>query len=226
MRIDLQRWQTHKLLSLAFRRPVPGRVEAVASKEAASVLLAATQLLPSSILATSGLHLWRFLTEVETEGAAAVGRALSPEYCRLFYGPHTLPCPPYGSVYLDGGQVMGPSAVEVLSYYRQAGLRITRGWSEPPDHIALELELMARLGSRYSIAIDGGKLEEARRVLEAQRRFLDDHLGCWGRAFADRLRRAARSHLYRFLGEFLPAWLAFDRDLLEAMTTALPEVPV
>ncbi len=217
MKIHLLRQGVYELLALTFRRPTSQQLATVTAEEAVALMRAAIDLLPHPLSAAIRLHLGRFLAQVETKGLSAMAEELSLEYCRLFIGPYALPCPPYGSVYLDGGQVMGPSAVDVLSRYRRAGLRTARGWAEPPDHIALELEFMARLAARFSTATEGRQDGEARHLLGLQREFLRDHLGRWGTAFADRLARAASCHLYHFLAAFLPAWLAFDADILEAL---------
>lgn len=224
MRIDLLRKGIYELLAVALRRPRPEQLQRLTADEAVAHLSCALSMLPILRSAISRVHLDRFLAEVRSGGLPAMTRALSVEYCRLVLGPYSLPCPPYGSVYLDGGQVMGPSAVDALSRYRQEGLRVATGWAEPPDHIGVELEFMAQLSARYCAAADSRRYEEARHLLNAQREFLRDHLGRWGPIFADRLLHAASCHLYRFLGEFLPAWLAFDRDLLEAVAAALPKV--
>ena len=121
---------------------------------------------------------------------------------------------------LDGGQVMGPSAFDAVARYRQAGMSVTAAWSEPPDHIGVELEFMSHLAAKYIAALSAYPNDEMERLLEAQQAFLRDHLGRWGPAFAERVREAASCHLYRFLGVFLPEWLAFDRALLDALARA------
>jgi len=217
MRLDLLRRETYQLLALAFRRPTPDGFQLLACEEAASIMNEGLATLPGAIAGRSRPDLALFLAEARTGDLTALAGSLTVEYCRLFVGPYSLPCPPYGSVYLDGGQVMGPRSIDAASRYREQGLRVARGWREPPDHIAVELAFMARLSGKYVAAADSGRQGEARRLLEIQRRFLHDHVGRWGPTFAERLRGAASCHLYRFLGEFLPVWLAFDQDLLEAL---------
>lgn len=221
MNIHLLRQETYGLLALAFRRPTPEQIDALTSEEAAGVLSEAIEQVTWPSLDAAARHLRGFLADAAARGHAALAESLSEEYCRLFLGPYELPCPPYGSVYLDGGQVMGPSAIDALSRYRQEGRRVAETWAEPPDHVSLELELMAHLSVRYAAAAERGRLEEAARLLDVQRSFLHDHLGSWGPTFAERLLGAASCSLYRFLGELLPCWLAFDQDVLEASASAL-----
>src|SRR3990172_7572016 len=161
----------------------------------------------------------RICKAVETRGAEAVASELLVEYGRLFLGPGTLPCPPYGSMYLDG-VVMGPSTLEVVRRYRDENLRVAASWKEPPDHIAVELGFMARLSAAHSRAADANNTAEAARLLHAHAGFLHDHLGRWGPLFAERLGQNTSRHLFRFLGQFLPAWLTFDTDLLDTRAMA------
>lgn len=223
MRIHLLRRETYDLLAPAFRRPSPQQLEALTAEEAVGVFTEASEALPWSASDSGSTYLQLFVTEAKASGLAALADSLSLEYCRLFLGPYSLPSPPYGSVYLDGGQVMGASAFDVRSRYRQEGLQLAAAWAEPPDHIALELEFMAYLSARHSAATDAGQAEEAHRLLDAQRAFLRDHLGRWGPTFAERVRGATDCHLYRFLGVFLPEWLAFDGELLAALAGAEPQ---
>lgn len=66
---------------------------------------------------------------------------LQVEYTRLFLGPFGVAVPPYGSYYLEkSGEVMGETTREVMQLYRKAGLAIDEGFTELPDHIAVELE--------------------------------------------------------------------------------------
>ena len=246
------RQQTYELLALAFRRPSPQQLEVVTAYEALDVFTGATAAVPwpastdacaylrlfllearskglaalaNGLPATKGADRRVPLTGARSRGLAALARSLSVEYCRLFVGPQSVPCPPYGSVYLDGGQAMGPSAIDALSRYRQAGLRPARIWREPPDHIAVELQFMAHLSAKCAVAAAAGQHDDAPPLLEIQRAFLRDHVGRWGPVFAERLKRAASCHLYRFLGEFLGAWLTFDEELLDAVAEELTRTP-
>lgn len=217
------RQQTYELLALAFRRPSPQQVEVLTVDRAIDVFTGAAAFVPWPTSTGLCAHLGLFLLETQSKGLAALARSLSVEYCRLFIGPYSVPCPPYGSVFLDGGQAMGPSTIDALLRYRESGLRPTGVWREPPDHIAVELQFMAQLSVKCAAAAAAGQHDDAPRLLEVQRAFLRDHVGRWGPVFAERLKRATSCHLYRFLGEFLGAWLALDEDLLDAVAEALPE---
>lgn len=53
--------------------------------------------------------------------------------------------PPYASVYLNEGQVLGKETAEVDKCYRQAGYKLGQSADQLPDHLAVELEFMALL---------------------------------------------------------------------------------
>jgi TorA maturation chaperone TorD len=66
---------------------------------------------------------------------------LETEYVRLFINAMPeVPCPPYGSVYLEG-TVMGVSTLRVIEIYRKYGMAT----DELADHIAVECEFLAWL---------------------------------------------------------------------------------
>jgi TorA maturation chaperone TorD len=212
--MDALRSSVYGVLALALRRPGPAQVGALAGP-AQDVLLGE---LPGRLpvpLRTWPEELGRLADDVRQRGAEAVARALLLEYGRLFLGPGPLPCPPYGSLYLDG-VLMGPSALEALRLYREHGLAVPESWREPADHIAVELSFMAHLSAATQKAITRKGVTEAERLLESQEMFLDRHLGRWAPLLADRLAATARGHLYRFVAAFLPSWLALDGELVRA----------
>jgi TorA maturation chaperone TorD len=73
------------------------------------------------------------------EPAGLVG--LQSRYVALFINAlPQVPCPPYGSCYLEG-TLMGQSTVAIARLYRDYGLETP----EMPDHLAVELEFLAFL---------------------------------------------------------------------------------
>jgi len=213
--MDDLRAGAYEVLALGFRRPTPDLVETLAGGGTRQLLSDLAGLLPVGQSPQWQL-LGRFCEDVEFRGAEPVSEELLLEYSRLFLGPGGVPCPPYGSIYLDG-VLMGPSALDAVRCYRSEDLRVAASWREPPDHIAVELGFMARLSVVYSSAADANNTSEAARLLRIQAEFLRDHLGRWGPAFAERLRQATSCHLFRFLSGFLPLWLSLDGELLRAV---------
>lgn len=204
----------YRLLSLAFRQPTAALEEAL--PRALPILEAALDLSPSLAL-PEAVEAYRASIGQRANGLGlSFLQELSLEYCRLFVGPGPLACPPYGSVYRDGGVVMGPSTLATISFYEEQSLSVSL--KEPPDHIAVELEFMAHLCGEAAQAVDA---HEHRNWLMLQKAFLQGHLLAWAPEFARRLVANTSCPLYRALAMLLLAWLPLDHDLVEASLVAL-----
>ncbi len=137
---------------------------------------------------------------------------LKVDYSKLFVGPYELLAPPYGSVYLEDGRLMGDSTMDVKNWYATEGLEITL--REVPDHIALELEFVYFLISRETEAISNSSSEDAIHYLEKQKAFVGTHLGQWISAFADRVKERAETEFYRSLAYATEAFVKSDLENL------------
>lgn len=114
-------------------------------------------------------------------------RALQAEYVRLFINAlPEVPCPPYGSFYLEG-TLMGESTVRLRKLY--AGY----GWQtdELADHIAVELEFLALLAAQ-------GEDESIREDYQ----FLLGQLSLWAPAFLERVEEHDRLGFYRAVSKY------------------------
>lgn len=122
--------------------------------------------------------------------------ALLLDYTRLFLGPFNILAKPYGSIYLDGDQViMGDSTMAVMARYREGGFQIDESFSEVPDHVAVELEFLyllnARLGNRDTQA------DQRAHLAALKHSFLSEHLGRWVTPFTEAMESAADSGFYQ-----------------------------
>ena len=120
------------------------------------------------------------------------------DYARLFLGPFKVLASPYGSVYLEDGQLMGNSTFAARALYEQEGLDIVL--KDAPDHINVELEFMYVLLLKEIAAREKSDLREAARLREKQASFLQIHLGMWVRPFARNIERNAQTEFYKALG--------------------------
>ncbi len=124
--------------------------------------------------------------------AAQGGRveAIAQEYFDLFIGVGGSELTPYGSYYLTGFLHEKP-----LARLRDdmAELGIARGESvaESEDHIAALCDMMAGL-------ITGAFGEPA--DLATQRRFFDDHIGCWAPRFFENMEASPSAVFYMPVG--------------------------
>lgn len=71
---------------------------------------------------------------------------LAAAWQRLFIGPHALPAPPWGSVWLDRESVLfGDSTLALRQWMRDRGIDAWSASNEPEDHIGTLLLLVAWL---------------------------------------------------------------------------------
>ncbi len=106
---------------------------------------------------------------------------LQNQYVRLFINAlPQVPCPPYGSCYLEG-TLMGESTVAIAQLYGDYGLETP----EMPDHLAVELEFLAFLTHPAS----GARAQDVRRLW--------DHLRSWTPEFFDRVEGHDQEGFYR-----------------------------
>jgi len=144
------------------------------------------------------VHARRLGEEFAVEGV----ETLLIDYTRLFLGPtHTL-ARPYGSVWLEGENVvMGESTMATLALYREGGFDIGEEFREPPDHIAAELEFLYLLLYRENEAQREGKQGVLEAKAALRHRFLDEHLGRWIGPFTAAVKAGAQTSFYRHLAE-------------------------
>lgn len=153
---------------------------------------------------------------IRTGGPASV-RRLRREYYRLFVGPGRVPCPPYGSVYLDG-LVMGQSTCLVAALYAKARFD-DFDHTGPPDHIGTLLHFMAGLCRREAHATAIGS-PAAVKTLVIERTLLRHHLASWVPSFARRIQAASREPFYAAAAALLDRWVNADCSFVESQ---LPE---
>lgn len=179
--------------------------------EALQAALAAVN--PKAAESAAGL-----VTALETEGLERVRR----EHMRLFVGPEQLLAPPYGSVYLDQQrELMGPSTMEVVRLYGQAGLQQAEGLKDAPDHIRVELDVMHLVIERTLDAVHAADWERAERLVRVQAALLQHHLSRWVTPFAKMIRTGAAGAYHRHLADLLEA--VIKQEFLEDAVAMIDE---
>lgn len=172
----------YKLLSLLYGPPTEEMEEVLAHLEQTLQILR-PDLVP-------------FILEMKTLSDSEVKlEELMVDHTRLFIGPFDLLAPPYGSIYLDGQrQVMGDSTMEVLQFYRQAGLNLAADVKQPPDNIVAELEFIYYLIAKYL------ETEEEQWLVQMET-FLNKYLGKWIGEFINRINGNAKNPFYKNLAQ-------------------------
>lgn len=135
------------------------------------------------------------------------------EYAKLFVGPNELLAPPYGSVYLNGGnRVMGDATMQVGRMYEDAGLCLQEDViKEPSDHISLELEFIYYLIHKRIRALNKEDFKNAELLREKQQFFHDKFLATWVPDFTDRIKKSTQNRFYSFLADCLNTFVLFSR---------------
>jgi TorA maturation chaperone TorD len=130
--------------------------------------------------------------------------ALKKDYQQLFIGPHSLPAPPWESVYLSVEHLIFESqTTAVREFYGRYGLQVTNLYKEPDDHFGLEMAFLAHLCGLGLEAIRENNAEKLDTILAAQREFLEEHPLLWAPDFLHRVASHAQTPYYRGV-----AWLA------------------
>ncbi|MFN4218878.1 MAG: molecular chaperone [Candidatus Bipolaricaulia bacterium] len=147
------------------------------------------------------------------------------EYDRLFSHRTTILCPIYEVEYDKNRSVsQGPTLADIAGFYRAFGLELAI--NERPDHLALELEFMSVLAYKEALALRDNLREQAEICRDAQRKFLEAHLGRWVGIFTDTVTRASRLESYKVLACTLKEFIESECALLGAhpeIITARPQ---
>ncbi len=106
---------------------------------------------------------------------------------------------------------------DIAGFYHAFGFRVGGAVRERPDFLASELEFMSLVTLLEARAARDGNRERVEVCREAQRNFLQDHLGRWIGLFAEGLERANRLGRDNSTKELPYLWLArFGADFVSA----------
>jgi len=149
---------------------------------------------------------------------------LQAEYRQTFGHTISQECPPYetqyGSAHLfQQAQSLG----DIAGFYRAFGVEVSDRAKERLDHIAVELEFMGFLAFKEAYALAHHSEEKAAICREAQRKFMEAHLGRWAPLFAKLLGRKAQEGFYRRLASFLEAFITAECRRMGAKPFAFEE---
>ncbi|MFC1926823.1 molecular chaperone [Chloroflexota bacterium] len=148
-------------------------------------------------------------------GAEQLLQELRIEYTYLFINAvPRVQAPPYESVYLGRGLLMGPPVSEVLGSYREAGLVMNDDYDSLPDHISAELEFMFYLMQKEVECERSGQAEQVEVWQQRKDRFLADHLLRWQALFFEKVKKNARKPFYRLISELTQVILDSENKLM------------
>ena len=129
-------------------------------------------------------------------------------YAKLFVGPNELLAPPFGSVYLDGkNMVMGDSTMEVIKLYEEHGLSMDSEFRNLPDHITVEMEFMYYLIFKEVEALENSQWDAALDFIKTQGLFFDKFLRQWVKPFCDKIKEGTDNEFYTNLADCVSAFI-------------------
>lgn len=99
---------------------------------------------------------------------------------------------------------------DIAGFYRAFGFNVGGAVRERPDHLAVELEFMCVLAFKEAYAAEKGIAEHVEVSGDAQRKFVQDHLGGWIDLFAQSVALSALDGPYPALARFASAFVAAD----------------
>lgn len=108
---------------------------------------------------------------------------------------------------------------DISGFYRAFGFAIGGSVRERPDHLAAELEFMHVLALKEAHARLNGLVEPAEVCIEAQAKFLGEHLGTWIDLFAQSLTLNTTDGPYLLLTGFTAAFVQADAARLGVTLT-------
>ncbi|MDP1768746.1 MAG: molecular chaperone TorD family protein [Nitrospirota bacterium] len=140
---------------------------------------------------------------------------LQAEHRRVFSNVITLDCPPYETLFGNDhvfaqSQVMG----DIAGFYRAFGVELSKDIHERLDHLSVEFEFMHFLAYKesYSRCHDGA--DKTQIVLDAQKKFVKNHIGRWVPLFCLMLGKKADSGLYKHVSDLMAEWMDFEAAFL------------
>jgi TorA maturation chaperone TorD len=197
----LARAVVYRMLSMGFQPPTEARLEEIGARDGFRAVTAALQYLDVSAAAR--------LESLAVPGADT----LSASFWRLFgHTTRGLICACETEYGPDNGFHQPQQLADIAGYYFAFGLHPVAATDTRADHIACECEFMDFLSRKQAHLLDhadaGADVSETLEVTEiAERSFLREHLGRFGRAFAARVATEDGDGYFGALGRLLLAFV-------------------
>lgn len=140
---------------------------------------------------------------------------LQAEHRRVFSNVITLDCPPYETLF-GNDHVFAQSHVmgDIAGFYKAFGVELSKDIHERLDHLSVEFEFMHFLAYKesYSRCHDGADKTDI--VLEAQKKFVKNHIGRWVPLFCRMLAKKADAGIFKLIADMTTEWMDFDTAFL------------
>lgn len=136
---------------------------------------------------------------------------LRDTHLRLFGHTVRSLIPPYELEYGQGEiNRQASELADINGFYSAFGMELMPGEHERTDHVSIECEFMSVLAVKEAFASAAENQEAYGVVRDAERHFLQDHLGCWLPSFARRIQDNDPEGFYGTVARFAQTFVAMD----------------
>ncbi len=208
---SLARGLIYRFIAAAYRYPQPGAWDALRGQnEAIAEALAALD-------GASDRRLPEHLGDLQAAAEENTPQALEADYIAVFGHVVEGLCPLYEAEYGESDERLQQphELADLCAFYRAFGLKLGKGVQERVDFLAVECEFMAFLCVKQAYAQEHGNAELAAVTVDAQRKFLHDHLGRWAPACTRRISDQFEATFYNSLARFTLAYVIDDCQRLD-----------
>ncbi len=166
----------------------------------------------------------RCFGEVLEAFAATSIETLQSEYQRIVGHTMSKECPLYETQY-GASQVFQQvqELGDIQGFYRAFGLDTSDIEKERCDHVSVELEFMHFLLYKQAYAMENHGDEKAQICVDAQKKFLKEHVGKWVPLFSVLFARKAGEGFYSAVSALTKEFLRLEMKLMDVKTEIYKE---
>ncbi|MEK6569907.1 MAG: molecular chaperone TorD family protein, partial [Bacteroidota bacterium] len=206
LRKALCRSRIYKLMAKSFLYPTYDVVESIFSPSQEDVLSEYAILGDQPTDTQESIKAFREI--LSSWSSSQKHEELQHEYNRLFAHLGSAKCPPYETEYgYDNVFQKTEAMADIAGFYNAFGLGVREENSERVDFISMELEFMSYLALKEAYAREHGEEKHLEICTDAQRKFVQDHLGRWISIFTKILANSSENTFYLQLGNLTGQFL-------------------
>ena len=210
-----QRARMYQLVSLVFERPDDDFETLVADGTFTTAVQTTAAAIDDSVADA--------VADLPEESA---GEPLARTWGSLFGVEAGVRISPYELTYLPGPLMTNIRRLaDIRGFYEAFGLAIVAGRNDRTDHLCFLTEFLAILCQREAHLREQGDREGVAVVVDAQRSFLEDHLGRWYWRFVDEVCEHDENGFFADVAAGLAALVEADIDRLDLAPEWVPDHP-
>ncbi len=171
-----------------------------------------------------GAELKKCLEEVRGLFAATAIETLQRDYRRIVGHTMSKECPLYETQF-GVAQVFQQvhELGDIQGFYKAFGVDTSDVERERCDHVSVEMEFMHFLLYKQAYALENHGDEKAQICVDAQKKFLKEHIGKWVPLFAVLFGRKAGDGFYVALSASTKEFMRFEMKLMDVVTEIYKE---